>query len=77
MQKDNTNVHVFQNKNWCRSKSDRSNFFLSSTVRGPFHRKDFMWKKNGGTRLISEKTEASYVELDERTEAATNNFSSI
>ena len=34
--------------------------FLTLTVRGPF----------------SEKTEAMYVELNERTEAATNDFSS-
>ena len=30
-----------------------------------------------GTGLISEKTEALYVELNERAEAATNNFASI
>ena len=35
-----------------------------------------MKKKCGGTGLISEKTEALYVELNEREEAATNNFSS-
>ena len=34
-------------------------------------------KKYGGTELISEKTEAFYVELNKRVEAATNNFSSI
>ena len=28
-------------------------------------------------RLISEKTEALYVELNKRAEAATNNFSSV
>ena len=42
------------------------------TVRGPFHRKDFKRKKIGGTRLISEKTEALYAELNERAEAATS-----
>ena len=30
-------------------------FFLTLTVRGPFHRKDFKWKKNAGTGLISAK----------------------
>ena len=34
-------------------------------------------KKYGGTRLISEKTEALYVAFNERAEAATNKFSSI
>ena len=34
-------------------------------------------KKYGGTALISEKTEAFYVEFNERAEAATNNFSSV
>ena len=34
-------------------------FFLTLTVRGPFHwREDFKWKKYGITGLISEKTEA-------------------
>ena len=31
-------------------------FFLTLTVRGPFHRKDFKGKKIWGTGLISEKT---------------------
>ena len=30
-------------------------FFLILTVRGTFHNKDFKWKKNRGTKLISEK----------------------
>ena len=34
-------------------------------------------KRYRGTVLISEKTEALYVELEERAETATNNFSSI
>ena len=46
-------------------------FFLTLNVRGPFHRKDFKWKINGGTGLISEKTEALHVELNESAEAAT------
>ena len=53
------------------------NFFLTLTVRGPFYSKDFKWKKYEDTKLISEKTEALYVELNEKAEAATNNFSSI
>ena len=68
MRKDDPNVHVFQNKNWSII------FFLTLTVRGPYHRKDSKWKKYGGTRLISDKTEALYVELNERAETATNNF---
>ena len=34
-------------------------------------------KKNGSTGLISEKTEALHVKLNERAEETTNNFSSI
>ena len=45
-------------------------FFQSLTVRRPFHRKDFKWKKNWCTGLISEKTEVLYVEHNERAEAA-------
>ena len=45
-------------------------FFLTLTVRGPFHRKDFKWKKYGGTGLISEKTDVLYTELNERVEGA-------
>ena len=50
-------------------------FFLTLTVRGPFHRKDFKWKKYGGTGLISEKTEVLYTELNKRAEAATGSYS--
>ena len=51
-------------------------FFLILTVRRPFSRKDFKWKKKpGGTGLISEKTEAWYAELNERAEAATSSYS--
>ena len=47
-------------------------FFLTLTGGGPFHRKDFKWKKKYGvTGLISEKTEVLYIELNERAEAAT------
>ena len=49
--------------------------FLTLTVRGPLHRKDFKLKKYGGTGLISEKTEAWYKELDEKAEAATSSYS--
>ena len=51
------------------------NFFLTLTVRWPFHSKDFKWKKYGGTGSISEKTEALYVELNEIVEAATSSYS--
>ena len=51
------------------------NFFLTSTVRGTFHRKDFKWRKYGGITLLSEKTEVLYAELKERAEAATGSYS--
>ena len=50
-------------------------FFLTLIVRGPFHRKDFKWKKYGGTGLKTEKTEILYAELNERAEAATRIYS--
>ena len=34
-------------------------------------------KKNGGTKLISEKTEALYAELNERVEAVTSLYSPL
>ena len=74
MWKDDLNVQVFQNKNWCSPKSVRC-FFLTLTVRGHFHRKDFKWKIYGGKGLISEKTEALYKKLNERAEAATSSYS--
>ena len=70
MHKDDLNVHVFQYNNWCSPKSDLWYFFLTFTVRGPFHRKDFKWKY-GGTGLISEKAEVLFTELNERAQAAT------
>ena len=45
------------------------------TVRRPFHRKNFKWKKIRDTGLISEKKEALYVELNNGTEAATSSYS--
>ena len=50
-------------------------FFLTLTVRGPFHRKDYKWKSIGGMGLISEKTEVLFAELNERAEAATGSYS--
>ena len=50
-------------------------FFLTFTLRGPFHGKDFKGKKYGGTGLISEKMEALYTELNKRAEAATSSYS--
>ena len=49
--------------------------FLTLTVRGPFGRKGFTWKKIWGTRLISEKTEVLYAELNEKAEAAIGSYS--
>ena len=51
------------------------NFFLALTVWRYFHRKDFEWKKYGGTGLLSEKTEALHAELYKRAEAATSSYS--
>ena len=45
------------------------------TVRGSYHRNDFKLKKYGSTGLIYEKTEAFYVEFNERAEAATSSYS--
>ena len=74
MPKDDVNVHVFQNKNWCGSpKSYR--FFLNLTIRGPFQRNDFKRKKCGGSGLISEKTEFFEAELNKRAEAAVSSYS--
>ena len=74
MRKDDLNVHIFQYKNWCSPKSD-DDFFLTLTVRGPIHRKNFEWKKYGGAGLIFEKTEVLYAELNERAEAVSSSYS--
>ena len=50
-------------------------FFLTLTVRGPFHGKDFKWKKYWGKGLISEKAEALHVEINERVETTTSSYS--
>ena len=46
-------------------------FFLTLTVREPFYKKDFEWKKKyGGLGLISAKNVSLYAKLNERVEAA-------
>ena len=57
MQKYNLNVHVFKKEiNVVQNLIDDF-FFLTLTVRGPFHRKDLKLKKYGIKGLIiSEKT---------------------
>ena len=50
-------------------------FFLTLTVRRPFHRKDFKWRGNGSMELLSEETEALHAELSKRAEAATSIYS--
>ena len=50
-------------------------FFLTFTVSGPFHRKNFKWKKYGGTGLIYEETEVLYAEPNEKPKAATGKYS--
>ena len=53
-----------------------NDFFLTLTVRGPFYRKDFKWKKIGGYGAnFSKKTEVLYAEINERAEAATGSYS--
>ena len=69
MQKDDLTVHVFQGKNWYSPKSAGWFVFLTLTVRGPFYRKDFKWKK-----LTSKKTGALYAEFNKRAEAATSSY---
>ena len=50
-------------------------FFLTLTVRRPFHRKNFKWRGYGSMGLRSEETEALHAELNERAEAATSSYS--
>ena len=49
-------------------------FFLTLTVRRPFHRKDFEWRGYRITGLLSEETEALHAKLSKRVEEATNNY---
>ena len=72
MQKDDLNVHYFKIET---DVFQNLIVVLTLIVRGPFHRKDFKWKKYGGTGLISEKTEAMYAELNESAEAVTSSYS--
>ena len=50
-------------------------FFLTLTVRRPFHRKDFKWRGYGSMVLLSEKTKALNTELNKRVEAVTSSYS--
>ena len=74
MRKDDLYVQVFQLKPDVAQNLIDDFFFLTLTVRGPFHKEDFKWKKYGGRVLISEKTEVLYIELKERAEAATGSY---
>ena len=51
------------------------NKFLTLTVRGPFHRKDFKWKKIWGHRVSFWENGSFYVEINKRAEAASNSYS--
>ena len=51
------------------------NVFLTLNVRGPFHRKDFKWKKIWGYGVNFWENEAFYVELNKRVEAAILQYS--
>ena len=75
MRKVNLNVHVFQDGNWCNTKSDRWFFFLTLAVWRPSIGRILIEKKYGGTRLLFEKTEALHAELSKRPEAATSSYS--
>ena len=74
MQKDDLNVHVFQYKNWCSSKSDRWFFFLNLTLRGPFQEGFYVKKTWGYGVNFWKKTEVLYAELNKRAEAATGSY---
>ena len=50
-------------------------FFLTLTVRGPFHKKYSKWKKIRGYGVNFWKKEALYVELNERAVAAIGSYS--
>ena len=50
-------------------------FFLTLTVRRPFHRKNFKWGGYGNTGLRSEETEGLHAELNKRAEAAPSIYS--
>ena len=50
-------------------------FFLTLTVRRPFHRKNFKWSGYRSTGLRSEETEGLHTELNERAEVATSIYS--
>ena len=52
-------------------------FYLTFTVRRPFHRKNFKWRRYGSTGLRSEETEALSAELIERAEAATSIYYAV
>ena len=52
-------------------------FFLTLTVRRPFHRKNFKWRGYGSTGLCSEETEALHAELNERAKAATSIYYAV
>ena len=63
----NTNTDVAQNL---------INYFFSNfDYQKNFPLEGFYVKKNGGTGLISEKTEVLYAELNERAEAVTGSYS--
>ena len=74
MQKDDQNVHAFQNRNWCSPKSDWWFFFSNFDCQYISIGRILSGKKWGGTRFISEKTEALHAELNERDEAATSGY---
>ena len=64
----------FKTKNGVAQNLIDDFFFLTFTVGNPSIGRASS-EKNGGTRLLSEKTEALHAELNERTEAAISSYS--
>ena len=50
-------------------------FFLTLTVRSPFHGETFKWRGYGSAGLRSKETEGLHAKLNERAEAATSVYS--
>ena len=60
MRKDNPNVQYFKTETDVSNQNLIDDFFKK--FERPFHRKVIKWKKNGVTRLLSQKTETLYAE---------------
>ena len=76
MQKDDLNVHVIQNRNWCSPKSDGW-FFFYFILSEDLSTGRILSEKNMGLRgwFLKKTPEAMYAEFTERAEAATSSHS--